>query len=124
MTEAIRDVINESGFSVCKTCNGDGEHGYFCGHETIVECADCNGSGIVPTPGVKLNAGPGKYVQVNWDEAYVLWDKDNGSQPGNVGYIWVFPTKRDAEEHRKQQHSKKYNARLSGPMVVRRPGGN
>lgn len=122
MTEAIMNVVKEGGFSICETCNGEGEHGYFCGHETIAECDDCCGSGLVSIPGAELNAGPGKYVRVNWDEAYILWDKDNGSQQGNVGYIWVFPTKQDAEEHRKEQHSKKYNARLSGPMVVRRPG--
>jgi hypothetical protein len=47
MTNAIKQVIANSGLLICPTCNGEGEIGYFCGHETTSTCYDCQGNGIV-----------------------------------------------------------------------------
>lgn len=32
---------------ICPSCEGEGEIGYFCGHETTSHCYDCQGRGII-----------------------------------------------------------------------------
>lgn len=47
MTDAIKEIILNSGFLVCPSCNGEGEVGYFCGHEISVTCKWCDGHGVI-----------------------------------------------------------------------------
>lgn len=47
MTTKIKQVIESSGFAICPACGGEGDVGYFCGHETTETCHMCAGNGIV-----------------------------------------------------------------------------
>jgi hypothetical protein len=47
MTSAIKNLIASSGLLVCPSCNGEGEIGYFCGHESSTNCYLCDGNGII-----------------------------------------------------------------------------
>ena len=47
MTKAIRTVIEKNKLLVCPSCDGEGEVGYFCGHETTTECRWCGGKGVI-----------------------------------------------------------------------------
>lgn len=47
MTPAIKKVIKQSGLLICPSCDGDGEIGYFCGHETTRRCYMCEGNGVI-----------------------------------------------------------------------------
>lgn len=47
MTNKIQQLIKSSGFILCPVCNGEGEVGYFCGHDSSAVCEMCNGDGIV-----------------------------------------------------------------------------
>lgn len=47
MTAAIKKLILSKGLLICPSCNGEGEVGYFCGHETTIDCWDCDGNGII-----------------------------------------------------------------------------
>lgn len=47
MTDAIKSVIEKAGLLICPFCEGEGEVGYFCGHETTTECRMCGGNGII-----------------------------------------------------------------------------
>lgn len=62
------------------------------------------------------------YVTCGWRRAWIMWDLANGhacskNDPGK-GYMWVFKTRREALEHRKLQHCKPLNARLSYPFKI------
>ena len=64
----------------------------------------------------------GQYVRVGYRRVALLFDLANGHAFGKkdigVGYVWVFPSYQDAMRHRRIQHRKKRNARLSMPVVV------
>jgi hypothetical protein len=47
MTSEIETFIKSQGFLVCPSCDGEGEIGYFCGHESTTNCYDCGGKGII-----------------------------------------------------------------------------
>jgi len=47
MTNAIKKLILSKGFLICPSCNGEGEIGYFCGHESTTNCYYCAGNGII-----------------------------------------------------------------------------
>jgi len=47
MTDTIKQIVESAGYLICPTCEGEGEVGYFCGHETTVTCKDCDGHGAV-----------------------------------------------------------------------------
>jgi len=47
VTKAIENVIKKSGLLICPACKGDGEIGYFCGHETTTDCIMCASNGII-----------------------------------------------------------------------------
>ena len=60
----------------------------------------------------------GIYVSCAWRRAWIMWDLDNGhawnrNDPGK-GYMWVFKTKKDALEHKRQSK----NVRLSAPFKI------
>ena len=47
MTKAIKELINSQGLMICPSCEGEGEIGYFCGHESTTSCYWCGGKGII-----------------------------------------------------------------------------
>lgn len=47
MTTAIKDLCKSQGFLICPSCDGEGEVGYFCGHESSSICYKCAGHGII-----------------------------------------------------------------------------
>lgn len=47
MTSTIKSLIRSAGMQVCPACSGEGEVGYFCGHEITTDCIMCNGHGVV-----------------------------------------------------------------------------
>lgn len=47
MTSAIKEFIKSQNLLVCPACEGEGEIGYFCGHETTTNCYHCGGNGII-----------------------------------------------------------------------------
>jgi len=47
MTDAVRSIIKASGLLICPSCDGEGETGYFCGHETTTTCYMCAGNGVI-----------------------------------------------------------------------------
>lgn len=47
MTNAIKKIIESGGLLVCPSCDGEGEIGYFCGHESTTTCYKCEGDGVV-----------------------------------------------------------------------------
>lgn len=47
MTPTIQRIIESTGHLICPRCNGEGEVGYFCGHESTTMCQMCNGEGVV-----------------------------------------------------------------------------
>ena len=56
-------------------------------------------------------------VATKWNRIWILFDLSNGHAGGKT-YFWVFGTKAEALEHRKKQHKKKKNARLSYPVKI------
>jgi len=47
MTNAIIKLIESTGALICPTCDGEGEVGYFCGHDSTTTCYNCEGNGVV-----------------------------------------------------------------------------
>ena len=47
MTPEIRRIVKNAGYLICPSCDGEGEVGYFCGHETTTTCHWCGGKGAV-----------------------------------------------------------------------------
>ncbi len=47
MTETCKKIIESAGFLICPFCEGEGEIGYFCGHESSTNCSMCGGEGVV-----------------------------------------------------------------------------
>jgi hypothetical protein len=47
MTTTIKNLIKSSGFLICPACEGEGEIGYFCGHESTTGCYMCAGHGVI-----------------------------------------------------------------------------
>jgi len=47
MTSTIKKLIDSQGLLMCPMCDGEGEVGYFCGHETTTYCYHCGGKGII-----------------------------------------------------------------------------
>jgi hypothetical protein len=47
MTKEIKKFIESHGALICPSCEGEGEVGYFCGHDTITKCSKCAGKGLV-----------------------------------------------------------------------------
>lgn len=47
MTSAIKSLIEAGGVLICPACDGDGEVGYFCGHDTFTDCHHCDGHGVI-----------------------------------------------------------------------------
>lgn len=52
-----------------------------------------------------------------WKTFWIMVDLNNG-HPGGRTYFWAFPTRKQAMDHRKEQHSKPLNARLSMPIKI------
>lgn len=47
MTRTIRNIVEALGLQICPTCDGEGEIGYFCGHETTTNCYMCDSAGVI-----------------------------------------------------------------------------
>jgi DnaJ-class molecular chaperone len=47
MTRFIKDFIKSQNLLVCLACDGEGEVGYFCGHDITTKCYHCDGNGII-----------------------------------------------------------------------------
>jgi hypothetical protein len=47
MTSTIKSIVESAGFLICPHCEGNGEIGYFCGHESYTNCYMCAGEGVV-----------------------------------------------------------------------------
>jgi len=47
MTRFIKDFIKSQNLLVCPSCDGEGEVGYFCGHESTTNCYHCDGNGMI-----------------------------------------------------------------------------
>ena len=47
MTDTIKSFIQSNGLLICPSCDGEGEIGYFCGHESYSTCYHCAGHGII-----------------------------------------------------------------------------
>lgn len=47
MTNAIKKIIESIGLMICPSCDGEGEVGYFCGHESIRGCRMCASKGVI-----------------------------------------------------------------------------
>jgi hypothetical protein len=47
MTDTIKSIIKAGGLLICPACDGEGEVGYFCGHETTTLCYLCAGHGVI-----------------------------------------------------------------------------
>jgi hypothetical protein len=47
MTLTIKSIVESAGFLICPYCEGNGEIGYFCGHESSTNCYMCAGEGVV-----------------------------------------------------------------------------
>ena len=62
------------------------------------------------------------YIRCGWRRAWIMWDLDNGhawdKQDPGKGYMWVFPTRKEALMHRRKQHKKKFGAELSMPFKI------
>lgn len=62
------------------------------------------------------------YIQCGWRRAWILWDLDNGhaqtERDNGKGYMWVFSSYKEAMNHRRNQHKKEGNARLSIPVKI------
>lgn len=69
--------------------------------------------------GIKSNPN---YVKCGHRRAWLMWDMDNGHSQNNrdtgKGYVWVFSSYKEAMAHRKEQHTRPFNARLSMPFKV------
>ena len=62
------------------------------------------------------------YVTCGWRRMWIMWDLDNGhachkNDPGK-GYAWIFKTRKEALNHRRQQHKRKHRSRLSMPIKI------
>jgi len=62
------------------------------------------------------------YIECGWRRAWIMWDLDNGhawskGDPGR-GYLWVFKTKKEAIEHKRQQRKMEFGAKLSKPFLI------
>ena len=53
-----------------------------------------------------------------WNKIWIMFDLSNGHKGGRT-YFWVFPTKKQALEHRKNQHKMEFGAKLSHPILVK-----
>ena len=71
---------------------------------------------------MKAAINKGSYAGTKWDRMWVVPDLDNG-HPGKAGkgYVWIFPTKKAAIEHKRAQRKMKYAASLGKPFMVRIP---
>lgn len=62
------------------------------------------------------------YIKTAWRRAWIMWDLDNGHAWGKndsgKGYMWVFPTKKEALAHKKEQSARKHGAKLSAPFKI------
>lgn len=62
------------------------------------------------------------YVKCGWRRAWIMWDLDNGhawsTRDNGHGYLWVFTTRKEAIQHRRKQHLKRFGARLSMPVKI------
>lgn len=60
------------------------------------------------------------YVSCAWRRAWLVFDLDNGHSWGlndsGKGYVWVFKTKKEATNHKKNRP--KHSVRLSPPIKV------
>lgn len=61
----------------------------------------------------------GEYILTGYRKAWAMWDLDNGD-PSKGSYMWVFPTKKAALEHKRKYKSSKNNfyTRLSKPIKI------
>jgi len=62
-----------------------------------------------------------KYIETPYKKFWVLFDLDNGHKWGKndagKGYAWIFSTKKEAIQHKRNWPAPKY-ARLSKPIKV------
>lgn len=60
------------------------------------------------------------YIQCAWRRAWLMFDLDNGHSWGlndaGKGYVWIFKTRKEAIEHKKNRP--KDSVRLSPPIKV------
>lgn len=47
MTHTIKEIIKSQNLLLCPACDGEGEIGYFCGHDTTTKCYHCAGHGVI-----------------------------------------------------------------------------
>ena len=47
MTSAIKQFIESKGVLICPNCDGEGEIGDWCGHESTRTCSHCAANGII-----------------------------------------------------------------------------
>lgn len=53
-----------------------------------------------------------------WNKIWIMFDLSNGHKGGRT-YFWVFPTKKQALEHKRKQHKMKLHAKLSIPLLLK-----
>lgn len=53
------------------------------------------------------------------NNAWLLLDRDNGNPECGHGYVWIFPTRQAARDHKREQNAKPCSARVLGPWRVR-----
>jgi len=53
----------------------------------------------------------------NWKKFWILIDESNGHS-GARTYFWVFGTKKEARNHKREQSKKEFGAKLSKPIKV------
>jgi DnaJ-class molecular chaperone len=55
MTNEIKKFIESHGLLICPQCEGEGEVGYFCGHDSTQNCSACGGKGIIKSLNKQLH---------------------------------------------------------------------
>jgi len=56
MTKEIKELIEKkTKYTVCPSCDGEGEIDYFCGHESWTYCQKCEGTGLILSDNIRDN---------------------------------------------------------------------
>jgi hypothetical protein len=73
---------------------------------------DANGYVILTRGTIQIEGDPDR-------DEWLLLDKSNGNPENGHGYVWVFPTRQAARDHKRRQNANPKNATLLGPWRVR-----
>ena len=66
MTKEIKKLITSNGMLVCPACDGEGEVGYFAGHETTINCSMCGGHGMIAAQSKETENKEGSNDIIPW----------------------------------------------------------